>query len=1028
MANPDLFDVYFRRADTDRDGRISGLEAVNFFQGANLQREVLAKIWQYADQGQTGFLSRPEFYNALKLVTVAQTGRELTPAIVNRALHGPAASQIPAPQIQLTPGPPAPLQPAGIVRPVRPLSPVSSLPTQQYQQYSSGPTQPGQTLPSGPRPTAPAAQPRAPTFPSAGVPIASSAEWPNNKSSSWPGPASNNNLAGQNYQGKPSPIPTPQVAQGAFGGGSFQSGANSSVPKAPSSGSTGQAGTDLFGGDVFTAVPTKPLSSPAQPQPTLIGGVQGPQPRTTQTAAGTEPTSLALVPTTVAPAPPPKPIQPVAVPAGHARPDSRETLSGFWPKITEAIVRRYTKIFIEVDTDKDGKITGVEARNLFLSWHLPREVLKQIWDLSDQDQDSMLSLREFCTALYLMERHREGRMLPATIPTAGIYFDESGVQALRIAEAHVAVAQNSAGFNVPAWQQNPSVLQATGHVMPGLPPRPAPPGPVPVQVPPGQKLSHIQAPVRGPLQPPGSEGFGISHMAQQKSRAPVLEMHLVNQLNADDQLKLQTKHQEAVDAENKVQELEKEIMDSKEKMEFYRTKLQDIVLFKTRCDNRLAEITERAAADKREVESFANRYDEKFKQAGESQSRLLIDEAAFRDIQERRLELYNAIVRMEQGGDSNALLQSRADRLQGDLDELRKALNAKSKQFGLRVKPMSLIELPYGWQPGVQENAAHWDEDWDKFDDEGFVFVQEFMDEGTPANVAGRPNAVSSWEDNGEIEDGFDFSSADAEEKSQVEDSLSGGHLGSSSPKAESDDGVFRNGDMSSHHEMSPRSPGHPGMNAPDKDLQSHERGPSLSHSADDASADTGEDWASVFSHKSENADLSGQGSWEMNNSPRNKAPLDTFFQSGKPNSPGPFGFRDSFDMLASPARGKDGQEDFPSLGPIRTKDTAAFSFDNSVPSTPLYNNTSPAHASSFDHQFRGREQFVRFDSFSSNITDSGHPTDNFARFDSFSSVRDAPQSRGFTSFDDSDPFAGTGPFGSGQTPKRNTDTWSAFS
>lgn len=24
-----------------------------------------------------------------------------------------------------------------------------------------------------------------------------------------------------------------------------------------------------------------------------------------------------------------------------------------------------------------------------------------------------------------------------------------------------------------------------------------------------------------------------------------------------------------------------------------------------------------------------------------------------------------------------------------------------------------------GWQPGIQEGAADWDEDWDKFEDEG---------------------------------------------------------------------------------------------------------------------------------------------------------------------------------------------------------------------------------------------------------------------------------------------------------------------
>lgn len=47
-----------------------------------------------------------------------------------------------------------------------------------------------------------------------------------------------------------------------------------------------------------------------------------------------------------------------------------------------------------------------------------------MWDLSDQDNDSMLSLREFCFALYLMERYREGRPLPAVLPN-NVMFDET---------------------------------------------------------------------------------------------------------------------------------------------------------------------------------------------------------------------------------------------------------------------------------------------------------------------------------------------------------------------------------------------------------------------------------------------------------------------------------------------------------------------------------------------------------------------------------------------------------------------------
>ncbi|RWW24125.1 hypothetical protein BHE74_00037895 [Ensete ventricosum] len=42
-----VFDAYFIRADLDRDGRISGHEAVSFFQGSNLPRQVLAQVPTY---------------------------------------------------------------------------------------------------------------------------------------------------------------------------------------------------------------------------------------------------------------------------------------------------------------------------------------------------------------------------------------------------------------------------------------------------------------------------------------------------------------------------------------------------------------------------------------------------------------------------------------------------------------------------------------------------------------------------------------------------------------------------------------------------------------------------------------------------------------------------------------------------------------------------------------------------------------------------------------------------------------------
>jgi epidermal growth factor receptor substrate 15 len=39
-------------------------------------------------------------------------------------------------------------------------------------------------------------------------------------------------------------------------------------------------------------------------------------------------------------------------------------------------------VFMEVDTDRDGIISGEQARNLFLSWRLPRGKGSSVWKFS----------------------------------------------------------------------------------------------------------------------------------------------------------------------------------------------------------------------------------------------------------------------------------------------------------------------------------------------------------------------------------------------------------------------------------------------------------------------------------------------------------------------------------------------------------------------------------------------------------------------------------------------------------------------
>ncbi|KAF4363910.1 hypothetical protein G4B88_004210 [Cannabis sativa] len=1072
-VNVDLFDAYFRRADLDRDGRISGQEAVPFFQGSGLPKQVLAQIWAYADQRQAGFLGRAEFYNALKLITVAQK-RELTPEIVKAALYGPAAAKIPPPQINFaaTPQPlPGSAPPASTTQTqssaVTPtLSPNTGLGGPQVNVGVNQHISHESKLMKPPLPTSASSSQL--TVASQGFPRGGAVAGPRPLSSSLPSDWASGGTVG-------TPAVTSQVQSTGInpstsldGFGIATLGPTTSLPPRPQITSgmkplgptatkevNGFASDSSFGGDMFSATPSQPK------QDASIHAF----------TARNLPASQALVPNSVGSQPvvrPPAHVSAQSIPTRQtagvqfqpaqslARPNrevsaqttsislpgvspttgnsatSQPQLS--WPKMTQTNVQKYTKVFVEVDTDRDGKITGEQARNLFLSWRLPREVLKQVWDLSDQDNDSMLSLREFCIALYLMERFREGHPLPAALPSNVIFDVSSSVQPT----SNYSNAGNAAWR--PSGFQQPNVVPGPGaqHMMPPVGPRP----PVPVALP------------KADEEPP---------VTQPKSRVPELDKHFVDQLSTEEQNSLNSKFKEATEADKKVEELEKEILESREKIEFYRTKMQELVLYKSRCDNRVNEIMERSSADKKEVESLAKKYEEKYKQSGDVASKLTIEEATFRDIQEKKMELYQAIVKMEQDGSADGVLQARVDRIQSDLDELVKSLNERCKKYGLRGKPITLTELPFGWQHGIQEGAADWDEDWDKFEDEGFTFVKELtLDVQNTIAPPKQKSTLSQIKESSVVESPKAATSPDLDVKSDKPESV--------------DERVVENGSASAHDKIDDLAKSTP--NSP--------IGSSVAGSPSGEFSDFGKTFGSETSprDKETHSDLGGAGSLFSGDKSFDEPAWGTFDNNDDLDSVWGFNSVSTTKDNKDHERNGDnfffGDGDF-GLNPIRTgsspkanafsQNSRPFSFDDSVPSTPLYNlgNSPPGFKESSEPSF---DSFSRFDSFRS-TNDSGFfppPSDTFSRFDSMRGSRDFDQSHGFPSFDEPDPFGSSGPFrtsldsqtprsdpfgssgpfrtsldsqtprsdpfGSSapfrtsldsQTPKKGTDSWSAF-
>lgn len=106
------------------------------------------------------------------------------------------------------------------------------------------------------------------------------------------------------------------------------------------------------------------------------------------------------------------------------------------------------------------------------------------------------------------------------------------------------------------------------------------------------------------------------------------------------------------------------------------------------------------------------------------------------------------------------------------------------------------------------------------------------------------------------------------------------------------------------------------------------------------------------------------------------------------------------------------------------------FNFADSVPGTPSFSKSgnSPRYSEAGDGFF---DNYSRFDSFSVNESNRfSPPHETLTRFDSISSSRSGfgGHNRGFTSFDDADPFGSSGPFKvSSETPKKSSDNWSSF-
>lgn len=380
------------------------------------------QIWTHADQNRTGFLGRAEFYNALKLVTVAQSKRELTPDIVKAALYGPASAQIPPPQINLA-AIPAPQSNFRAGTPASQMSGTGPTPQGTGFRGPQGFTPQQNQFMRPPRPLPPSAtfnsQPGSQGMSGGGTIVTSRPPSPS-ISMDWQGGG-----AGAPPAGVTSQVPTRGISPSkALDGFGFTSTGSTQLaqprPQAavgltqPAASRPNGLASDPMFGDVFSATPSLakqdslapassagglPVSSAIVPASTgpqhavnlspLAGGLPvssaivavsaGPQHTVTSSPQVSFQSTISQQPTVSQH----QQIQPTAnqnqvsarnltaYPSGPGNSTAGQSQQP-WPRMNQSSVQKYSKVFVEVDTDRDGKITGEQARNLFLSWRLPR--------------------------------------------------------------------------------------------------------------------------------------------------------------------------------------------------------------------------------------------------------------------------------------------------------------------------------------------------------------------------------------------------------------------------------------------------------------------------------------------------------------------------------------------------------------------------------------------------------------------------------------------------------------------------------
>lgn len=347
----DVYEAYYRGLDPKNTNQIGAIDAAKFLKKSGLSDVVLSRVWDLSDPLARGFLDKSGLFVALKLISLAQAGEKIDVKNLRMDTNAPRCGDVP----KMKP-PPVPKMTHPGVPPHPSVAAASAsadwtMKSEEKTKYQALFTQ---------------LQPENGVLPGNKVKnVLMNSKLPlDTLSAIW-------ELADQDKDGSLDEhefLVAMHLVYKALENRAIPS----ALPKELQKQALQAPPADDFGGGFVANFPTD---------------------------------IVPVAPTIPPPARPPIPAAPAAIIPSIPAP----TLYGPGEWVLTTIEKlKYQEVFEKSDLDKDGLVSGVEIKDIFLKSGLPQNMLAHIWALCDTNQTGKLNNEQFALAMWLIDRKKKG--------------------------------------------------------------------------------------------------------------------------------------------------------------------------------------------------------------------------------------------------------------------------------------------------------------------------------------------------------------------------------------------------------------------------------------------------------------------------------------------------------------------------------------------------------------------------------------------------------------------------------------------